>query len=122
MDRNINHIRKDARDKNAGLGREINPYPILATRKPFSEITQADVRMAFDCNPLTGTLTRKSTGENAIRNGGGFGGKLYVAIGLARHAAEKVIWLWLHGEHQKTVNFRNSKRDFRAENLFVADK
>ena len=99
MDRNMTHIA---------------PAVGLGVGMPFDALTQAMVRSLFDYNPSTGDLTLKSTGKPAIR-----GGHLYVVIGTTRHAAAKVIWLWFYGEHRKTVNFRNSKRDFRAENLFV---
>jgi hypothetical protein len=121
MDRNISQIKKDVRSFNHDLGRQHNPYPILSQRRPFDSLTQAELKLLFDYDPLTGKLMRKETSTNAIRSGASFGGKLYVIVGTTRHAAEKVIWLWLHGERKKKIGFRNgNKRDFRAENLFVA--
>lgn len=117
----MSRVRKDVRAFNHDLGRTRNPYPILQTRRPFDSITQPELKLLFDYNPLTGKLIRKETSTNAIQSGASFGGKLYVIVGMTRHAAEKVIWLWLYGERRKKIGFRNgNKRDFRAENLFVA--
>lgn len=121
MDRNMSQVKNDVREYNYDIGRKRNYSPILQTRRPFDSITQPELKLLFDYNPLTGELIRKATGISAIQSGASFGGKLYVIVGATRHAAEKVIWLWLYGERKKKIGFRNgNKRDFRAENLFVA--
>ncbi len=121
MDRNMSQVKNDVRAFNHDLGRQHNPYPILSQRRPFDSLTQAELKLLFDYDPLTGKLMRKATGISAIQSGASFGGKLYVIVGATRHTAEKVIWLWLHGERKKKIGFlNNNKRDFRAENLFVA--
>ena len=117
----MSQVKKDVQSFNHDLGRQRNPYPLLSQRRPFDSITQAELKQLFNYNPLTGDLIRKATGISAIQSGASFGGKLYVIVGATRHSAEKVIWLWLYGERKKKIGFRNgNKRDFRAENLFVA--
>ena len=119
MDRTMTHIYRDVREFNADLGKKQTPS-IVGQGISFQFVTQAMVRSLFDYNPNTGDLTLKSTGKPAIKSGNGFGGHLYVVIGMTRHAAAKVIWLWFYGERKNKVTLIDKNKGFRINNLIVA--